>query len=437
MRAVSLMLFAYVWRFQDTIPILGKFQLPLLFAGSAIALFFVNRHPWRRVEQLRMRLVTLVIALLVIMVLGIPSSLWRGGSFMFTLKVFLPNLVFMGLIATSIRSTRDVEWYAKVNLYGAVYFAMIVNLFFHVGYDGRLGDLVYYDSNDFALIMLCTIPFATYMLRTGRRGSNRALALLALALLIVGIVKSGSRGGFLGFIAVMLYILLRYRAIPSRVRLFSALAGIVLIVALGSDKYWAIMGSMLHPKEDYNWSGEEGRREIWKRGVGYMMHHPLLGIGVRSYPTAEGKLSDIGQALAAQGRGFKWSVAHNSFIETGAELGVFGLGVFIAMFVVAIRTLARIKPTGMSSLWITSREMALAQMLIGSFVGFVIAGFFVSAEYFSYLYFLFGLAIGLIKLVRLRRSTVLAALANRTAVRLSPTQPGTPTLGPVAVPGAR
>jgi O-antigen ligase len=106
-------------------------------------------------------------------------------------------------------------------------------------------------------------------------------------------------------------------------------------------------------------------------------------------------------------------VAHNSFIEVGAELGIVGLGIFIAIFVVAMRSLARITPTGVNAYWVTPREMALAQLLTGAFVGFVAAGFFVSAEYFSYLYFLLGLTIGLEKLIRLRRSAVLAAVPRR------------------------
>jgi O-antigen ligase len=173
------------------------------------------------------------------------------------------------------------------------------------------------------------------------------------------------------------------------------------------------MSTILHPKEDYNWSAQEGRKEVWKRGVGYMMSHPLLGLGVGTYPVAEGKLSEIGRELAARGKGFKWSVAHNSFLETGAELGIPGLCVFLGIFIVSIRALARLSSRSRHVPWITPRETALAQLLIGSLIGFMAAGFFVSAEYFAYLYFLLGLTIGLLKLVRLRREAIMAAVSNQ------------------------
>jgi O-antigen ligase len=114
-------------------------------------------------------------------------------------------------------------------------------------------------------------------------------------------------------------------------------------------------------------------------------------------------------------------VAHNSFLETGAELGIPGALVFIAILVVTCYGLTRLSPRGKWGPWISRREMALAQMLIGSLWGFAVSGFFVSAEYFAYLYFLLGLAVGLMKVIRLRagaypnvRPQLKVRLASRT-----------------------
>jgi O-antigen ligase len=152
-----------------------------------------------------------------------------------------------------------------------------------------------------------------------------------------------------------------------------------------------------------------------------MLHNPVVGVGVAAYSVAEGG-SDLAKSLAAEGHGFKWSVAHNSFLETGAELGIPGGLVFIALLGVTAYGLSAFSPRGKWSRWITRREMALAQMLIGALVGFSVAGFFVSAEYFAYLYFILGLAVGLQKVVRLR---ALASPAQRAQpkVRLASKSP--------------
>jgi O-antigen ligase len=421
MRATALMMLTYVWRLQDAFPILGKLQMPLIALGAAVALYGAARHPSRRLRQIKHPTTKLVIALLVIMTIGVPFSLWQGHSAMFLLKGYLPSVIFFALVASSVRSIRDVEWYAYVNLCGALVYATFVSLFFSVGGDGRLGSLAFYDANDFALVMVCTIPFAVYFLGKGHKKSRRVTALIALAMILTAMVKSGSRGGFIGLIAVMLYVLLRYRAIPSRVRLAVTIAGVALFFGFASDKYWTSMGTILHPTTDYNYTDSEGRVEVWKRGVGYVLHSPVTGVGVAAYPVAEGG-SDLALELAAQGKGFKWSVAHNSFLETAAELGIPGLLVFVAMLLVTGIALARLSPHGKFAPWISRREMALAQMLIGSLIGFAVAGFFVSAEYFAYLYFLLGLSIGLLKLVRLRAAAFPVA-RPRINVRLATRAP--------------
>jgi len=238
MRAVALMLFAYVWRFQDAFPILGKLQLPMIALAASLAFFVSTRQPIRRFATIQHLPTTkLIFMLIAIMVIGLPFSLWRGHSAIFILKNYIPNVLFFVLVASSVRSIRDIEWFALMNLYGALGFATVVSLFFSVGSDGRLGNLIFYDANDFALVMDCTIPFAVYFLGKGQKQSRRIVAAVALAMILTAIVKSGSRGGFIGLIAVALYVLLRYRAIPSRTRLLVTVAGVALFFGFASDKY--------------------------------------------------------------------------------------------------------------------------------------------------------------------------------------------------------
>ena len=69
-------------------------------------------------------------------------------------------------------------------------------------------------------------------------------------------------------------------------------------------------------------------------------------------------------------------------------------------------------------------------MLIGALIAFSVAGIFVSAEYFAYLYFILALAIGLIKVVRMRASASPVA-RPKINVRLASRTPPTsdPDLG--------
>jgi O-antigen ligase len=166
-----------------------------------------------------------------------------------------------------------------------------------------------------------------------------------------------------------------------------------MFVAFGSANYWTMMKSILHPNDDYNMTQETGRKAIWKRGMLYMEMRPITGVGIRAFPQAEGTLSPVARSYAESGRGIKWSVAHNSFVEIGAECGAIALAAFLGLFFVVFRILARVRAGPRGSPWVTPSDQAYSQMLIASFIGFIACGFFVSAEYFAYLYVLFGLVV--------------------------------------------
>jgi O-antigen ligase len=232
--------------------------------------------------------------------------------------------------------------------------------------------------------------------------------------------KTGSRGGFLALVAVVAYLLLWFRDI-SRVKRAGAVALIaILLVALGNSEseetrarpaetyFTRIRALLLHPSTDYNWGGRDkiGRMAIWRRGIGYMVDHPLLGVGAGAFPVAEGTLAPEAR-VQQYGRWWKWSSAHNALLEVGAEIGVPGLLLFVALLVRTFRTLSRIgrRPPGEAAF--------LAQALIGSLVGFVVANMFLGMAFSAYFYVLLGFCVGLAKVASPLRAPAL--LAGRRA----------------------
>ena len=96
------------------------------------------------------------------------------------------------------------------------------------------------------------------------------------------IAKTGSRGAFLGLIAVGMALLLMLKNVPVGKRLaFVAAVTVVALAFFAPSGYWTQMNTLTSPKEDYNWTSPTGRREVFKRGIGYMMRNPFTGIGHR------------------------------------------------------------------------------------------------------------------------------------------------------------
>jgi O-antigen ligase len=401
---LALMTFSYVWRVHSVVPVLGKLKFALIVGVLALGLFVIDQHPARKLVRVKSPLLSVVLALFAVTIASVPGALYVGKSAEYLALEIVPNVLFTVILAAAVRSIRDIEWLMKANVLGGFIFAFLT-FQYREGRGGRLGGYAYYDANDFALMLVCTLPFLIYFMRRDTRGWFRLFALVSFGLFVFLIMKTGSRGGFVGFLAVITYALLRYRAIPARVRVGAAVGACALLIVVGSQEYWATMRTLLEPQQDYNWSGNSptGRMEVWKRGVGYMIANPVLGVGVRNFPQAEGR-SEIAQRRLAVGAGWKWSVAHNAFVETGAELGVIGLGLFVALFVYSFRYLGEKRARAPADGGGDPRMAALKQTFVGALVGFVVCAVFVSAQYFSLLYFLLGLVIGLAKLDRTRPS---------------------------------
>jgi O-antigen ligase len=280
-----------------------------------------------------------------------------------------------------------------------VYVAVVLSRFQLGGSNWRLGDLYTYDANDLATLIATAMPFGLYLLIGQRRPVVRVLAVAGLIILAVGLIRSGSRGGFLAFLAVAAFVLVRMTTIPARSRL--AGLAVILLVVLGtaSDKYWTQMQTIIHYDKDYNVTSETGRVRIWKRGIGYMEDHPLFGVGLRNFQVAEGTISPRAK-LQERGVGVWWGAAHNTYVQMGAELGFPGLMLLLGMMTTAFMSLRRVARRALRGNPAGSEVSRLAQSLMAAIVGFAVGAFFLSLAYADMLYMLIALTIALAKCAR-------------------------------------
>jgi len=391
-----LMVLVSVWRIHTLAPALDAIKIPSLAPGLGVLFFLVDNDPRRQLRGIVNPLFYKILGVAVVIVLSVPTSLWRGGSFQFLTADYWKTFLLLVLMAASIRSMADLDRYALMHLMGATLYCGFVLTHFEVtGPSGRLGDLGYYDANDLALLLVCTIPFCVFLLRPGAKPLYRVAAIPTLALIVSTLVKTGSRGGFLGFIACGLYLIFTFGAVSKRVRIYAVGSMVVFLLTFGRDQYWNLMSSLLHPTQDYNYTDDVGRWQIWKRGIGYMVSHPLTGVGAASFGTAEGTLSSVSERQR-YGIGFKWSAAHNSFVQVGAELGVLGLGLFLAALWQAWRFVRGVGRGGVAR---AGPLGAYGHTIGGVLLAYAVSGFFLSAGYSPFLYSIFALVLGMIKIL--------------------------------------
>jgi O-antigen ligase len=130
-----------------------------------------------------------------------------------------------------------------------------------------------------------------------------------------------------------------------------------------------------------------------------MLQHPVFGVGPGNFQTAEGTLSPLADRQQF-GVGVRWNAAHNTYIQVGAETGVVGLLLFVAMIGSAFLALSRSRLRGPDRADSRERQTQLAQVLTASLVGFVVGAFFLSLAYTEMLYTLIALAAALQKVAR-------------------------------------
>ncbi|MGH7926743.1 MAG: O-antigen ligase family protein, partial [Candidatus Binatia bacterium] len=272
----------------------------------------------------------LILAMGFMACLSVPFGISMGASGRFIIEDYSKVILFAFLVIAGVRFTRDLYtfiWAFVASIGFLSYLSLFVFKMTKATSDGvsRILNGYSYDANDIGTVAVVGLPLVLLALTTST-GKKKMVA--AFILLGVGgtIAKTGSRGAFLGLIAVGIGLLVMLKSVPVAKRLAFVAVTAVALAFFAPAGYWEQMKTLTSPKEDYNWTSPTGRREVFKRGVNYTVRHPLTGLGIENFARAEGTLSDraIAQARDPSLPGIKWSAPHNSFLQAAAELGIPG-----------------------------------------------------------------------------------------------------------------
>lgn len=374
-------------RVHEVLPVLQPFRLGMLSSILVVILAF-NTFKRSLVSQLTATPIFKGLMVVVILsVLTIPTAAWPRASFDFVTKVYYTPVILLLVTALTFADRRAM----RAVLVAVVATAAVAGLLSLKAPAGRYQIGYSYDPNDTAAFFLMCIPWAIYMVAT-EKGRLRWLALAAIPFCLVGILKTGSRGALLSTGALVPFLL--YLAPPKRRGPFIALIGLAAIVTTASvgDRTWYRL-RMAFDTDEYNYTTEDGRIEIWKRGLKYIATAPIQGVGIDGFPIKE---------LASKtdkGFGVRQAAAHNMYIQVAAELGLIGFGGFMAMLLGGMAICQQLSRRAKK--WImdgggrlAEQELLRANMAAASLFSCMCTGFFLSMGYSSMVYFAVGSAAG-------------------------------------------
>lgn len=366
---IVVLVLIYVGRIQELIPGLALLSIGKVAVILVLVLYFFSDKE----EQLKQPLfiypqAKYIAIIAVLSVLSIPGSVWQGKSFDFVFSFYSKLLLFVYLMVMVLYKEAHLRKVCLGLSLSALALSVAAVINPRIVEAGRISASGTYDANDFALLLVMCLPVMFYLWEE-ESGILKHFLLATMLLSLYVIPKTGSRGGLLALVAVVLAVLIKK---GSR-RFFQ---GAIVAAAVAAIFYYAA-GNQLERlmtvsdlDTDYNQTAQEGRVQIWKRTSKLIVQHPLLGSGAGAFVTAEGQTHEGG----------KWSSAHNSFIQIGVELGVVGLlaHVWIIWKMIVI---ARKKNDKYSS----GIEVAMYAYIVG--------GMFLSWAFAYLFYFFIGLSL--------------------------------------------
>jgi O-antigen ligase len=264
------------------------------------------------------------------------------------------------------------------------------------GGSGFLGD-----ENDLALAMILIVPLAVYLFRQARSLQSRLLWGVGGMTILVGIIFTYSRGGFVGLAAMMMYWVATSR------RKVKAIGGLVvvavLLFAVGPSQYWKRIETITETES----GTAQVRRNYWAAARRMFYDSPIWGVGGNNFGVL---LPDYGIEFDPEKRARHWGRAsHSLYFDVLAEFGLIGVMLIGSVILLNFRDLREV--IALNRMGRCPPSMGdLARYLQVSWVGFLVSAAFVSVLTYPHLYYLTGLTVVVYRL----------ALAESTEMGIEP-----------------
>lgn len=356
------------------------------------------------------------------------------------LSFFLRYAMFFGLaivVADHVHTVRDAYRIVMVVvLAGGAAAAGGLWMFFFGGEYRAQGPLG--DPNDlaFALCMAAALSFYIVM---AKRGVVRWLHLVVLGVISGGVAATLSRGAAVGVAFGALWGIMLGRVRPRY--LISALVVAVITVSVIYSVDPQRIALAVEMKQAWGGVNVSDRFDRWRIALDMMTDNPVLGVGVGNYGVLYRAYG--GTELLGNESGDAHNVTHNMYLEVGAEMGMLGLLVFLALLGIALWMALHLVASDRAasggvlhdgSASETRSDRTLARLLSAgvstALVTLCVAGLFLTEQYFAPLWIVIGLISGLRRLGR-------QGAGGRAGARERRTQDGLEAEGQGARPSSR
>lgn len=307
-----------------------------------------------------------------------------GSTSRFVLDALLFPIVF-----GAIRRREHFQWIVAAFVFGAVMSA-VIGLLQSGGarLAGGIGD----PDGEAALLAAALMLDVGLIATLPRDSAARTLAVIGALIMGLGLLDTGSRGGFVALAAVLV------AAVVLGGRWRGRAAGLVVIVAIVTPVYLFVLAPSA-AVQHLSSSSSSGRTDLWKVGLKMFEANPIAGVGSGNFTVASiHYVQQAGDITRADLIVDVPHAAHNTYLEIIDELGVPGFLMFMAIVIgsisAALRAARIYERRGDKRFELMSRGVALAVIAL------LTADFFITNEYEHLLWLLLALPPALLAVAR-------------------------------------
>lgn len=267
------------------------------------------------------------------------------------------------------------------------------------------------DPNDIALVMVYTMPMTLGLFFSIKGNLKKTILFCSIWVMYLALIRTYSRGGFLGFVTVGVVLFFSFYKISSRNKklaiVFTACVAFLVCYRYMPMNYIWRMQEIVNTSADTTGSATIRAHDMGK-GWDYMLSHPISKVGIGNSGLILRDLSDNPERyktkLKVTGDEFvvdtQYSAIHSLLIQPCVELGAIPTLILVYFMVYLVIKLKKTK------ILLSQREggtdtprQKLLICLKSSFFGFFVAGMFLPIWYRFYLYFVCATCFAFIHLV--------------------------------------
>jgi len=381
------LLFEYL-RIHDIIPILGKLKIQTVCL-AALGIVVVRQMSGAKVRLAPQSRLFLCFLGLAFVTVPLATNWFYAYQFAYALAL---TLIGHFAIVYIIRSEQDLRtfftWLIGIHIYLTT---VGIRGYASRGFDDRgytstggVGGYFLGDENDFSLALNIALPLAIYLFRQARTNRSRVFWGIGIAAILITIVFTFSRGGFVGLVSMAVYWALTSKKKSEAIGALALAA--ILVIAVAPAEYWSRIQTITAADDESAMT----RTYYWAAARRMFMTSPIWGVGGGNF----GVLApDYTYEIPPEKQPNQWGrVTHSLYYQLLAEFGLAGVCLIGAVLVVNFRNLRQIRVLGRAGRC-SGSIVRLAECLRLSWVGFLVSGTFISVLSYPHLYYLTALTI--------------------------------------------